>query len=244
MCGMALADLSTGKSIVYEVYSELHDEKLSLDEVVKFINVYNPKEILLISDVKSITSDDLELYLELKDKTYLHKTIVELYGIKGYMNDYRIIEDSDEVVNYKVPVYGTKEDGSTDHTNIVKHEFHTRTAKFSPEKSVSEHKATLKALNEAIVTQPLKNWIVVGHHAPSKQSTKPQYEKDVMVNGAYSSDLSEFILDHPQIKLWTHGHTHHNFDYMIGSTRIVANPRGYINYEEQADNFQLQFIEV
>jgi DNA mismatch repair protein MutS len=84
MCGMALADLSTGKSIVYEVYSELHDEKLSLDEVVKFINVYNPKEILLISDVKSITSDDLELYLELKDKTFLHKTIVELYGIKGY----------------------------------------------------------------------------------------------------------------------------------------------------------------
>lgn len=84
MCGMALADLSTGKSIVYEVYSEHHDEKLSLDEVVKFINVYNPKEILLISDIKTITSDDLELYLELKDKTYLHKTIVELYGIKGY----------------------------------------------------------------------------------------------------------------------------------------------------------------
>jgi hypothetical protein len=151
-----------------------------------------------------------------------------LYGIKGYMNDYRIIEDSAE------PVHFRDSDGN----------FHTRTGKFSPEKSVREHKATLKALDEAIVAQPLKNWIVVGHHAPSKQSTKPQYENDVMVNGAYSSDLSEFILDHPQIKLWTHGHTHHNFDYMIGSTRIVANPRGYINYEAQADNFQLQFIEV
>jgi len=151
-----------------------------------------------------------------------------LYGIKGYMNDYRIIEDSAE------PVHFRDSDGN----------FHTRTGKFSPEKSVREHKATLKALDEAIVAQPLKNWIVVGHHAPSKQSTKPQYENDVMVNGAYSSDLSEFILDHSQIKLWTHGHTHHNFDYMIGSTRIVANPRGYINYEEQADNFQLQFIEV
>ena len=151
-----------------------------------------------------------------------------LYGIKGYMNDYRIIEDSTD------PVHFRDSDGN----------FHTRTGKFSPEKSVSEHKATLKALDEAIGSQPLKNWIVAGHHAPSKQSTKPQYEKDVMVNGAYSSDLSEFILDHPQIKLWTHGHTHHNFDYMIGSTRIVANPRGYINYEEQADNFQLQFIEV
>jgi hypothetical protein len=151
-----------------------------------------------------------------------------LYGIKGYMNDYRIIEDSTD------PVHFRDSDGN----------FHTRTGKFSPEKSVREHKATLLALNEAIGSQPLKNWIVVGHHAPSKQSTKPQYEKDVMVNGAYSSDLSEFILDHPQIKLWTHGHTHHNFDYMIGSTRVVANPRGYINYEDQADNFQLQFIEV
>lgn len=151
-----------------------------------------------------------------------------LYGIKGYMNDYRIIEDSSE------PVHFRDSDGN----------FHTRTGKFSPEKSVREHKDTLKALNEAITAQPLKNWIVVGHHAPSKQSTKPRYEKDVMVNGAYSSDLSEFILDNPQIKLWTHGHTHHNFDYMIGSTRIVANPRGYINYEDQADNFQLQFIEV
>jgi len=51
------------------------------------------------------------------------------------------------------------------------------------------------------------------------------------MNGAYHSDLSEFILDHPQIKLWTHGHTHHPFDYMIGGTRIVCNPRGYDGYE-------------
>ena len=87
-------------------------------------------------------------------------------------------------------------------------------------------------------------WVVVGHHSPSKQSTKPRYEKQVIVNGAYSSDLSEFILDRPQIKLWTHGHTHHEFDYMVGSTRIVCNPRGYIYYEEQADNFKLMFIDI
>jgi hypothetical protein len=49
------------------------------------------------------------------------------------------------------------------------------------------------------------------------------------MNGAYHSDLREFILDRPQIKLWTHGHTHHPFDYMIGETRIVCNPRGYEN---------------
>lgn len=169
---------------------------------------------------------------------------VTIQRIKGYMNDYRIIEDSNEVVHFKSPVYGRKEDGSMDFDNVVSVEFHTRNAKFSPEKSVVEHKETMRLLKEALASRPTEKWVVVGHHAPSKISTKPQYERDVIVNGAYSSDLSEFILDHPQIKVWTHGHTHHSFDYMIGSTRIVANPRGYINYEEQADNFTLQFIEV
>ncbi len=169
---------------------------------------------------------------------------ITIQRIKGYMNDYRIIEDSNEVVHFKSPVYGRKEDGSVDFDNVVSVEFHTRNAKFSPEKSVTEHKETMRLLKEALASRPTEKWVVVGHHAPSKISTKPQYERDVIVNGAYSSDLSEFILDHPQIKVWTHGHTHHNFDYMIGSTRIVANPRGYINYEEQADNFTLQFIEV
>ncbi len=164
--------------------------------------------------------------------------------IKGYMNDYRIIEDSNEVVHFKTPVYGHKEDGSMDFDNVVSVEFHTRNAKFSPEKSVAEHKETMRLLKEAIDSRPTDKWVVVGHHAPSKQSTKPRYERDVIVNGAYSSDLSEFMLDHPQIKLWTHGHTHHDFDYMIGSTRIVANPRGYIYYEEQADNFKLLFIDI
>ena len=82
------------------------------------------------------------------------------------------------------------------------------------------------------------------HHAPSKQSTKPQYERDVIVNGAYSSELTEFILDNPQIKLWTHGHTHDVFDYMIGSTRILCNPRGYDGYEDRADDFELLTVEV
>jgi hypothetical protein len=44
--------------------------------------------------------------------------------------------------------------------------------------------------------------------------------------------------------LWTHGHTHDRFDYMIGGCRIVCNPRGYIHYEQRADEFSLQFVEV
>jgi hypothetical protein len=31
---------------------------------------------------------------------------------------------------------------------------------------------------------------------------------------------------------------------MIGSTRIVCNPRGYDGYEERADYFKLKVVEV
>jgi Icc-related predicted phosphoesterase len=151
-----------------------------------------------------------------------------LYGIRGYMNDYRIIQNSNRVAHFK------DEDGKT----------HTRTAMFMPEDSVEDHKAMLKFIAEVVGGNVNDKFVVVGHHAPSKLSTKPRYEKDVMVNGAYSSDLSEFILDRTQIKLWTHGHTHDNFDYMVGDTRIVCNPRGYEGYEKQADNFELKFMEI
>ena len=169
---------------------------------------------------------------------------ITIQRIKGYMNDYRIIEDSSEQVHFKTPVFGRKEDGSTDFDNVVSMEFHTRNAKFSPEKSIVEHRAMMQFIKDSIDSRPDMPWVVVGHHAPSKLSTKPRYQKDVIVNGAYSSDLSEFILDHPQIKLWTHGHTHEDFDYMIGSTRVVCNPRGYIHYEDRADRFELKVIEV
>ena len=67
----------------------------------------------------------------------------------------------------------------------------------------------------------------------------------------YESDMDrldslkdEFILDYPQIKLWTHGHTHEDFDYMIGSTRIVCNPRGYLSYEDRADAWKPKLVEI
>ena len=151
-----------------------------------------------------------------------------LYGIRGYMNDFRIIEDS------KNPVYYRDSDGNS----------HTRKAALVPETTVEEHKAMLKLIDEVTQGMVSGKFVVVGHHAPSKLSTKPKYQGDVMVNGAYSSDLSEFILDRPMIKVWTHGHTHDPFDYMIGSTRIVCNPRGYDGYEDVADKFKLQYIEV
>ena len=116
--------------------------------------------------------------------------------------------------------------------------------KFLPQDTVEDHKAMLTVIREAVAANPAGKFVVVGHHSPSKLSTKPQYQDDVIVNGAYSSDLSELMLDHPQIRMWTHGHTHHEFDYMIGTCRVVCNPRGYDGYEQQAADWQLKTFEV
>ena len=97
------------------------------------------------------------------------------------------------------------------------------------------HDKTLAYIKHIVTEHKDKKCVVVGHHSPSFQSCHPMYGNDTLMNGGYHSDLSEFIMDHPQIKLWTHGHTHHPFDYMIGETRIVCNPRGYQNdgYDEE-----------
>lgn len=116
-----------------------------------------------------------------------------------------------------------------------------------PNDSIKRHIHTLNYICETVDSDPSKKYFVIGHMAPSKLSTKPRYEKDVHLNGGYSSDLSETILDRPQIKVWVHGHTHNDFDYEIGTTRIVAHPRGYVGYERESqehDPYYPLIIEV
>ena len=159
-----------------------------------------------------------------------------LYQIAGMMNDYRGVKNSTKTVQYRVP------DMTKDESNAWSYK--ERPAQFRPEDSVEDHKAFLKGLDAVLALHPNMPTVVVGHHAPSRASTHPRYKTEFVMNGAYSTSLDDFILDRRQIKLWTHGHTHEDFDYMIGTTRVVCNPRGYDGYEARADNFQLKYVEV
>jgi len=138
-----------------------------------------------------------------------------LWACSEYMNDYHVVRNSEK--GY---------------------------AKLKPADTMYRHRQTVDYIKSVVEIDATKKYVVVGHHSPCKLSTKPRYSDQHLINGAYSSDLSEFILDHPQIKLWTHGHTHHAFDYMIGTTRIVCNPRGYEGYEEDSGWDQNIILEV
>ena len=153
---------------------------------------------------------------------------ITLLHMPGMMNDFRCVLNGNRAVNFK------DEDGK----------FHQRTARFTPEDAVVEHKDLLAYIKEVVSEKHDQKFVVVGHHAPSRQSTHPKYKDEFIMNGGYSSDLSNFILDRPQIKAWTHGHTHDLFDYMIGSTRVMCNPRGYGNWERGSNDEEPYFAKV
>jgi Icc-related predicted phosphoesterase len=127
---------------------------------------------------------------------------VTLYTVANSMNDYRVIRH-DEL-------------GYT---------------RLRPAHTLSRHRSSLEFIGETIKNHPTDRVVVVTHMAPSVLSINERYKNDRVMNGAYYSDLSEFILNHPQIVLWTHGHVHTPVDYMIGPTRVVCNPRGYEGFE-------------
>ena len=99
--------------------------------------------------------------------------------------------------------------------------------RFLPADSLIEHKKALAYIAKECENED--NVIVMSHHAPSYRSIHKSYQDTMYYYGnrGYYSDLDEFIMNTPQIKLWTHGHVHNNQDYTLGSTRVVCNPHGY-----------------
>lgn len=173
---------------------------------------------------------------------------------RNAMNDFREVLNSNRMVVRNVPVYERNplwtEDGqnggqySRDESGAmirIGYKSKEEPARWTPEDSVADHERMLAYVDHA--TRDPGSYVVVGHHCPSELSVAPQYKGD-MLNGAFRSSLDAFIEARPQIKFWLHGHTHHNFNYWIGETRIVCNPRGYIEHEEIANWFKLQYLEI
>jgi hypothetical protein len=191
------------------------------------------------------------------------KTVPHFKDVLGYLPNLHILEKETFVLDDITFIGGTlwtdmnKRDNRTLHDvsrmmndfrcvdNSAKTEDHRGwPGRFTTTDAANDHDAMVAFIDQTVAANPAGRYVVVGHHAPSKLSTHPRYQDQFIMNGGYSSELDDFIQDHPQIKLWTHGHTHEDFDYMIAGCRILCNPRGYVNYEERADTWRLKTVEV
>lgn len=115
------------------------------------------------------------------------------------------------------------------------------TNSFSPAYAKSIFHETIEHMKKFLAEHKDDKVVVVTHHAPTELSIDPYYKDEYHMNGGYHSRLGDFIMDHPQIKTWCHGHMHNPVDYMIGTTRVLANPRGYVGYESIAETFDPGF---
>jgi len=81
--------------------------------------------------------------------------------------------------------------------------------------------------------------VVVTHFAPSLRSHDPRYGINPGTAG-FCNTLDELL---PLADLWLHGHLHCAQDYRVGRCRVVANPLGYAEKNEQAGFLPEHLIE-
>lgn len=182
-----------------------YEQKYPLDAPVSFLND-SYKIINNIVFVGGTLWTDYSLYG--KDT----KRMYSLYACR-YLNDFRygLFNPVKDVEYEKVP----------------------QIMKLKPEDCENMFHRTVSIIDNVCQRFPDKKIVVVTHHAPSEQSISPIYRND-QLNPAFASNLENFILDHPNIKLWCHGHIHTVSDYKIGECRIICNPRGYAKYHESS----------
>jgi Icc-related predicted phosphoesterase len=168
------------------------------EALAEFVNVsIIEKETIVIDDVAFIGAT---LWTDMNN----HDTLC-MYNSELMMNDYKSIRFGPiaEPWKHKLRSRNTIED----HLNAKHYIF----------KEIEKQKA---AGNKAVV---------ISHHLPSYLSLDKEFKGDTSggsLNGAYASELFEDISD-AQPLVWIHGHTHSSFDYKIGNTNVVCNPRGY-----------------
>ena len=115
-----------------------------------------------------------------------------------------------------------------------------RNAPLHPEKLLEAHKESMEFLTDELNNEFDGPTVVVTHHAPSELSVGPRFRADPE-NAFYATNLHGFI-DVMQPTVWVHGHMHSSSDYMISETRIMANPRGYVNRPGYNQDFDPNFV--
>ena len=81
--GISVIDMTTGESWVYETHSNVDDYYFCLDEGFRFMQTYNPVELIIHFEKTSLTKDKLINYLELP----VHNVYFDIYKDKNILSN-------------------------------------------------------------------------------------------------------------------------------------------------------------
>jgi len=176
---------------------------------------------ITLMDKASVTINGYDFHAGTLWTDFNDMDTMTMHNAAEVMNDYQGVKNSDDTVSWK----------------------------FLPKHALRDHQKMRNYLqvvmdNYREAGREDNRVIVITHHAPSKSSIHEKYSYDTLMNGNFYTNMDEFILANPQIQLWVHGHMHDPFDYGIGGTRVVCNPRGYVQYEQRAQDFEIKYMEL
>ncbi len=109
-------------------------------------------------------------------------------------------------------------------------------ARFTSERWVREHIKHRDYIKHVAAQNKDKTVVVITHHIPLTTLTDPMYLNS-SGNGYYSSDLSNLILDNPNIRYWFYGHTHYSNEYQLGECLLINNCVGYQSEHREQQGF-------
>ena len=104
-----------------------------------------------------------------------------------------------------------------------------------PTIAITKARIDLPEIREAIAKGRLKvdgqliheaGDVAVTHHLPHPNSTPAMFAASPLNRFFVAGDATE-LLAGAGARLWLHGHTHSPRDYVVGTTRVLCNPRGY-----------------
>ncbi|TFZ56877.1 metallophosphoesterase [Methylorubrum sp. Q1] len=98
---------------------------------------------------------------------------------------------------------------------------------FRPGLAARIHAAQRAVIEAALAAFFSGSTVVITHHAPHPRSLAAGAWTAVL-DAADTSDLSSILQGPHAPALWIHGHVHASCDYRVGNTRVLANPRGYV----------------
>ena len=175
-----------------------------------YSGLWNKTNEILIEEMQNYPNIHFcdQTRVDIEDVTFLGVSLwtdfnggdpLTMVSIKNMMNDYHAI---------------------TEENNGAYH-------KLRPITTFNKHKSDVEWLQSQLTELSDRKVVICSHHAPSRLSIHHDYSNQYIMNGAFVSNLENLILDNPQIKLFTHGHVHNVFNYMIGDTNVICNPHGY-----------------